>query len=40
MVFAIYTPKGGLLLAEGNGIMHDTPLENIDAMLDAVTNAV
>lgn len=40
MVRAIYTPKGGLLLAAGNGIMPDIPLENIDAMLDAVTNAV
>lgn len=28
-----YTPKGGLLLAAGNGIMGDTPLENIEAML-------
>ncbi|MDR1192196.1 MAG: hypothetical protein LBK60_11150 [Verrucomicrobiales bacterium] len=27
-------PDGGLLLAAGNGIMPDTPLENIDAMLD------
>ncbi|MDR1304246.1 MAG: hypothetical protein LBK76_03385 [Verrucomicrobiales bacterium] len=26
-------PDGGLLLAAGNGIMPDTPLENIDAML-------
>jgi uroporphyrinogen decarboxylase len=28
-----YKPEGGLLLAAGNGIMPDTPLENIEAML-------
>jgi uroporphyrinogen decarboxylase len=31
---AFYKPKGGLLLAAGNGIMPDTPLENIQAMLE------
>ncbi|MBC7765065.1 MAG: hypothetical protein H7Y41_01165 [Hyphomonadaceae bacterium] len=29
----LYKPEGGLLLAAGNGILHDTPLENIEAML-------
>ncbi|MDO8685227.1 MAG: uroporphyrinogen decarboxylase family protein [Clostridiales bacterium] len=29
----LYKPNGGLLLAAGNGIMPDTPLENIEAML-------
>ncbi|HPT79365.1 MAG TPA: uroporphyrinogen decarboxylase family protein [Candidatus Atribacteria bacterium] len=31
-----HTPRGGLLLAAGNGIMPDTPLENIEAMLTAM----
>jgi uroporphyrinogen decarboxylase len=30
-------PQGGLLLAAGNGIMPETPLENIRAFLDEVT---
>lgn len=30
-------PEGGLLLAAGNGIMPDTPLENIEAFLDEAT---
>ena len=30
---AFYKPSGGLLLAAGNGIMPDTPLENIEIML-------
>ncbi len=29
-----HTEKGGLLLAAGNGILGDTPIENIEAMLD------
>jgi uroporphyrinogen decarboxylase len=29
----LYKPEGGLLLAAGNGIMPDTPLENIEVML-------
>jgi len=33
MIDAFYKEKGGLLIAAGNGIMPDTPLENIDAML-------
>jgi uroporphyrinogen decarboxylase len=32
-----YRPEGGLLLAAGNGILPDTPLENIRAMLEEVT---
>lgn len=30
-------PEGGLMFAAGNGIMSDTPLENIQAMLDAMS---
>ena len=37
MVEIFKRPNGGLLLAAGNGIMPDTPLENIDAMLDEMT---
>ncbi|OGJ93695.1 MAG: methylcobamide--CoM methyltransferase [Candidatus Raymondbacteria bacterium RifOxyC12_full_50_8] len=33
LIDALWKPEGGLLLAAGNGIMPDTPLENIDAML-------
>ena len=33
MYDTFHTPKGGLLFAAGNGIMGDTPLENIEAML-------
>lgn len=33
MIDTFYKPQGGLLLAAGNGIMPDTPLENIEAML-------
>lgn len=36
MYDCFHTPKGGLLLAAGNGIMGDTPLENIEAMLAAM----
>ena len=32
-----YRPEGGLALAAGNGILPDTPLENIRAMLEAVS---
>lgn len=34
---AFYRPEGGLLLAAGNGILPDTPLENIRAMLEEIT---
>lgn len=34
---ALYKPEGGLLLAAGNGIMGDTPIENIKAMLDVLS---
>ncbi|MBQ2676525.1 MAG: methylcobamide--CoM methyltransferase [Clostridia bacterium] len=37
MIDILYKPEGGLLLACGNGIMPDTPLENIDAMLNTVS---
>lgn len=37
---ALARPDGGLLLAAGNGIMPDTPLENIDAFLDEATRYV
>ena len=34
---ALYKEQGGLLLAAGNGIMSDTPLENIEAMLQEIS---
>lgn len=34
---ALYKPEGGLLLAAGNGILPDTPLENIEAMLEVIS---
>jgi uroporphyrinogen decarboxylase len=34
LIDIFYKPEGGLLLAAGNGIMPDTPLENIEAMLE------
>lgn len=37
LIDTLYKPKGGLLLAAGNGILPDTPLENIEAMLEAMT---
>ncbi len=36
MAATFHTEIGGLILAVGNGIMPDTPLENIKAMLEAV----
>ena len=33
LIDTMYKPEGGLLLAAGNGIMPDTPLENIEEML-------
>ena len=33
IIDVLYKPGGGLLLAAGNGIMPDTPIENIEAML-------
>lgn len=37
LIDTFYKKKGGLLLAAGNGIMPDTPLENIDAMLNVIS---
>ncbi len=34
LIDTFYKPNGGLLLAAGNGIMPDTPLENIETMLE------
>jgi len=34
LIDILYKPEGGLLLAAGNGILPDTPLDNIEAMLD------
>ena len=34
---AFYKPSGGLLLAAGNGILSDTPLENIEAALKTMS---
>lgn len=36
LIDTFYKPDGGLLLAAGNGIMPDTPLENIEAMLQEI----
>ena len=33
LIDTYYKPEGGLLLSAGNGIMGDTPFENIEAML-------
>ena len=33
-----HSEQGGLILAAGNGILSDTPLENIEAMLDEMCN--
>ena len=37
LIDCFYKPEGGLLLAAGNGIMPDTPLENIEAMLETMS---
>ncbi len=37
LIDALYKPMGGLLLGAGNGIMPDTPLENIEAMLEEMS---
>jgi uroporphyrinogen decarboxylase len=37
LIDAFYKEEGGLLLAAGNGIMPDTPLENIEAMLEEIS---
>lgn len=37
LIDTFYKPEGGLLLAAGNGIMPDTPLENIEAMLQEMS---
>ena len=36
LIDCMYKPEGGLLLAAGNGILADTPIENIEAMLDVM----
>lgn len=38
-IVEIFCKRGGLLFAAGNGIMPDTPLENIEAMLDEMTRS-
>lgn len=37
LIDVLYKPEGGLLLAAGNGIMSDTPIENIEAMLEEIS---
>ena len=37
LIDTFYRSEGGLLLAAGNGIMPDTPLENIEAMLEEIS---
>lgn len=37
LIDTLYKPEGGLLLAAGNGIMGDTPIKNIEAMLDVIS---
>lgn len=37
LIHTLWKPEGGLMLAAGNGIMPDTPLENIEAMLEEMT---
>ncbi len=37
LIDSLYKPAGGLLLGAGNGIMPDTPLENIEAMLEEIS---
>ena len=37
LIRTMYRPQGGLLLAAGNGILKDTPLENIEAMLEEMS---
>jgi uroporphyrinogen decarboxylase len=37
LIDTFYKKEGGLLLAAGNGIMSDTPLENIEAMLEEIS---
>lgn len=37
MIDVFYKTEGGLLLAAGNGIMPDTPLENIEVMLEEIS---
>ncbi|HEX3048199.1 MAG TPA: uroporphyrinogen decarboxylase family protein [Bacillota bacterium] len=38
LIDTFYKQSGGLLLAAGNGIMPDTPLENIQAMLEEMAS--
>ncbi len=40
LIDALYKPEGGLLLAAGNGIMADTPIENIEAMLYEISTYI
>lgn len=37
LIDTLYKEEGGLLLAAGNGILVDTPIENIDAMLEVIS---
>jgi uroporphyrinogen decarboxylase len=37
LIDTLYKKEGGLLLAAGNGILADTPLENIEAMLEVIS---
>lgn len=37
LIDTLYKREGGLLLAAGNGILSDTPLENIEAMLKTIS---
>lgn len=37
LITQMHKPEGGLLLAAGNGILADSPLENINAMLETMT---
>ena len=39
LIDTFHKPEGGLLLSAGNGIMPDTPLENIEAMLQEISKA-
>lgn len=37
LIDTLYKPEGGLLLSAGNGIIPDTPLKNIEAMLETMS---
>jgi len=38
LIDTLYKNEGGLLLAAGNGILSDTPIENIEAMLEVISS--